>query len=643
MVMRKGLGKNKGSGYYNILPSHDHRVHSLSSRGIKQPQRLGNFKIGDKVKVRYIKGATPFESKIKEIHTYPYNDKVFILQIPNSKNEFVVTSKKMMTKSGKGGKEEWQKESSDFLTEDRANESYTEFMKRRAKKKYDVYLGDDGSLDTIVSVEGHDIRFDSEYASQFRNKKGEMTKAGWKRLKQAAIDAYEDEVAYGVTHSYGGKKSEAQWLKEQIKTLNEEIYELEDTETIGEERDDIDLQISQLRDEAENLEYQLKELKEEKNKGGKASMNDFLTDAKLAIHNYKQTIDYSRLPKFEKERLLKAEAKLKKLNTFSSTNAEVNQLLKTPEVAASLGLVGVGVVMPASDIITLPLAAVGFTRGVYKRVGVYNKNKEANLARVKEDFPHLSPTEQKQLAIRMTLNQDMKGGKQITYDQAVNVARKQAINSVGGIKKWNKLRRFSQDQIESAFLEDLDIKGGKGAKTKIKDVMTESEAEKAYREELAFGTINTKDTPSYENFNEYKKMLEDMGVKLKGGKGLTSAERHNRMMDKIFEKARKQPSSLNKYYWRKGKVVKRLKGGKVIKVQKGTSPKFKNKGIEILVQESFNKGDNWNSLPYTRYSVLKDGKQIDGMDDSSPKLKSSSIASLLQRNKIKSEPTIFKR
>jgi len=44
--------------------------------------------------------------------------------------------------------------------------------------------------------------------------------------------------------------------------------------------------------------------------------------------------------------------------------------------------------------------------------------------------------------------------------------------------------------------------------------------------------------------------------------GLTKAERHNRMMDKIFAQARELPSSLNDYYWRKGKVVKRKKGYK---------------------------------------------------------------------------------
>ena len=42
--------------------------------------------------------------------------------------------------------------------------------------------------------------------------------------------------------------------------------------------------------------------------------------------------------------------------------------------------------------------------------------------------------------------------------------------------------------------------------------------------------------------------------------GLTKAQKHNKMMDKIFTQARDElPSSLNKFYWRKGKVVKRRK------------------------------------------------------------------------------------
>jgi hypothetical protein len=40
---------------------------------------------------------------------------------------------------------------------------------------------------------------------------------------------------------------------------------------------------------------------------------------------------------------------------------------------------------------------------------------------------------------------------------------------------------------------------------------------------------------------------------------LTKAQKYNNMLDKIFQQARELPSSLNKYYWRKGIIVKRKK------------------------------------------------------------------------------------
>ena len=44
--------------------------------------------------------------------------------------------------------------------------------------------------------------------------------------------------------------------------------------------------------------------------------------------------------------------------------------------------------------------------------------------------------------------------------------------------------------------------------------------------------------------------------------GLTSAERYNRRLEKIWARARELPSGLNNFYWRKGKIVKRVKGWK---------------------------------------------------------------------------------
>ena len=56
-----------------------------------------------------------------------------------------------------------------------------------------------------------------------------------------------------------------------------------------------------------------------------------------------------------------------------------------------------------------------------------------------------------------------------------------------------------------------------------------------------------------------KKNWKSKSKKKKGGKGLTKAQRYNKRLDNIFEQAREIPSSLNNYYWRKGKVVKRIK------------------------------------------------------------------------------------
>ena len=58
-----------------------------------------------------------------------------------------------------------------------------------------VSLGDDGSLDTIVYVNGKEMRYETEFASQFRNKKGEITNKGWKELKKQAIDDYKNDIS----------------------------------------------------------------------------------------------------------------------------------------------------------------------------------------------------------------------------------------------------------------------------------------------------------------------------------------------------------------------------------------------------------------------------------------------------------------
>ena len=62
------------------------------------------------------------------------------------------------------------------------------------ENQYDVKLIDDGSLDTVVEVNGKQIRYDTEFGSQFRNKKtGGITKKGWEELKEQAIKDFEGQ------------------------------------------------------------------------------------------------------------------------------------------------------------------------------------------------------------------------------------------------------------------------------------------------------------------------------------------------------------------------------------------------------------------------------------------------------------------
>ena len=59
--------------------------------------------------------------------------------------------------------------------------------------QHEVYLVDDGTMDTVISVDGEQHRFDGEYASQFRNKQtGAMTAKGLRALAMEVIDGMDD-------------------------------------------------------------------------------------------------------------------------------------------------------------------------------------------------------------------------------------------------------------------------------------------------------------------------------------------------------------------------------------------------------------------------------------------------------------------
>jgi len=67
---------------------------------------------------------------------------------------------------------------------------------KMSKERFDVYLMDNGTLDTVLKVysflgnDSIECSFDCEYASQFRKKSGELTIKGFKNLAKEAIDYY---------------------------------------------------------------------------------------------------------------------------------------------------------------------------------------------------------------------------------------------------------------------------------------------------------------------------------------------------------------------------------------------------------------------------------------------------------------------
>ena len=57
-------------------------------------------------------------------------------------------------------------------------------------KVFDCYLIDDGTLDTVIQVNGWECRYSHEYASCFRDESGALTDAGFIELCDESIDDY---------------------------------------------------------------------------------------------------------------------------------------------------------------------------------------------------------------------------------------------------------------------------------------------------------------------------------------------------------------------------------------------------------------------------------------------------------------------
>ena len=62
---------------------------------------------------------------------------------------------------------------------------------RYGGKLHDVYLSDDGTLDTVIEVDGTEHRFDGEYAAEYRDRDGAMTIKG---LRSLALEVLADMI-----------------------------------------------------------------------------------------------------------------------------------------------------------------------------------------------------------------------------------------------------------------------------------------------------------------------------------------------------------------------------------------------------------------------------------------------------------------
>jgi len=65
--------------------------------------------------------------------------------------------------------------------------------------KFDVFLGDDGTLDTVIEVYSYspswknpdkEIRFSQEYVADYRDDTGALTDEGFNKLATEAVEAY---------------------------------------------------------------------------------------------------------------------------------------------------------------------------------------------------------------------------------------------------------------------------------------------------------------------------------------------------------------------------------------------------------------------------------------------------------------------
>ncbi|MHA2265468.1 MAG: hypothetical protein ACXAEN_24020, partial [Candidatus Thorarchaeota archaeon] len=98
---------------------------------------------------------------------------------------------------------------------------------------FDVYLVDDesGSMDTVIDISGREFRFNTEFASHWRDESGELTEEGLKELALDALSNMEEEEYHELVAR--GMESEEEPEPERRKGNEFEGKEVDEMATVG--------------------------------------------------------------------------------------------------------------------------------------------------------------------------------------------------------------------------------------------------------------------------------------------------------------------------------------------------------------------------------------------------------------------------
>ena len=126
---------------------------------------------------------------------------------------------------------------------------------------FDVHLVDDGTMDTVIDIEGREFRFDAEFASYWRDEEGALSEEG---LKELALDALanieEEEYAELVAKGKGEEEEEEAGEVELEKPSEEGLDQLVARRDELKAKEEAGTLTPDMKEELVDLEKRIKEL-----------------------------------------------------------------------------------------------------------------------------------------------------------------------------------------------------------------------------------------------------------------------------------------------------------------------------------------------------------------------------------------------